>query len=110
MNGKWILKPHLKASVSAELFLDYLTTMFLSFLGEPRGDEEFANHPASPFMDNCSCCDSEEVLALLTENQVKATKSAPHMSHIFQLFDLSLFDLVKNQQQYQLPTNIGNIL
>jgi hypothetical protein len=105
-----ILKCHLKPDIRTKLFLDYLTTMFPSFLEEFRRNEEFVNRTASPFMENCSFCVSEAVFALLTENRDNATKFASRASHMFQMLNESLSGPFERRKQYQLPMNIRNML
>jgi hypothetical protein len=89
------LRQRLKPYASRELFLEYITTIFLTCLNEPRELQEFESCEAVLLMDNCSPHVSDEVVAVLTNARVQIIIFAPHTTHIFQMLDVVLFGALK---------------
>jgi hypothetical protein len=90
-----VLRQRSKPYVSRELFLEYITTIFLPCLNELRESEEFEAYEAVLLMDNCSLHVLDEVVAVLTNAQVRIITFATHTTHIFQMLDVVLFGALR---------------
>jgi hypothetical protein len=66
-----ILKSNHRPYVNTEIFLDYIKTVFLSYLVWLRGLDEFAIKGAILLMDNYSDHVTDHVIRLLTEGRVR---------------------------------------
>jgi hypothetical protein len=111
----FILKGRSKPYIKAEIFHDYIRSVFLPNLDALRSLEQFAMEDAVLLMDDCSCHVKEEVLNLLRDGRVRVIAWPPHTTHIFQELDLSLFGVLKRRGQYEFPfeddqTNGGCLL
>jgi hypothetical protein len=100
-----ILKSNHWPYVNAEIFLEYIRTVFLPYLVCVRGLRAFAAEEAVLLMDmdNCLVNARDDVIRLLTEARVRVITFAPHMTHIFQVLDLTLFGVLKRRPRYELP-------
>jgi hypothetical protein len=101
-----ILERWEKPYVSAALFQQYRTTVLIPFINWVWTNDQLEGKPAILLMDNCSIQTRPEVLKMLRERDVKVRTFPPHTSQVFQALDLSLFSVVKQKLQYQLP--LGN--
>jgi hypothetical protein len=90
-----VLRQRSKPYVSRELFLKYITKIFLPYLNELQESEEFEACEAVFLMDNCSPHVSDEVVAVLTNARVRIIIFAHHTAHIFQMLDVVLFGTLK---------------
>jgi hypothetical protein len=97
------MKVHPKPYVNAEIFVDYIKTVFLPNLAEPRNLDALAEEDAVLSMDNCPSHVTREVIGILTEARVRVITFAPHTTQIFQILDLTLFGVLKHQPRYDLP-------
>jgi hypothetical protein len=95
MDVDFVLRQRSKPYVSRKLFLEYITTIFPSYLNELRESEEFEACEAALLMDNCSHHVSDEVVAVLTNARVQIITFTPHTTHIFQMLDVVLFGAFK---------------
>jgi hypothetical protein len=73
--------------VNAEIFLDYIETMFLAHLVGLRGLVEFASENVVVLMDNC----------LAHSGKGACHTFALRTTQIFQVLDLTLFDVLKRR-------------
>jgi hypothetical protein len=94
--------------VNAEIFLEYVRTVFLPYLVCVRGLATFAAEEAVLLMDKSSAHVSDDAIRLLTEARVRVITFAPHTTHIFQVFDLTLFGVLKRRPRYELPCETDN--
>jgi hypothetical protein len=100
-----MLKHRDKPYVNAELFEDYLRSVFLPHLMITRIVKDLGEEDAVLLMDNCSHHITFGAIELLSTARVRVVTLAPqlHATHIFQVFDLTLFGVLKRRGQYQLP-------
>jgi hypothetical protein len=98
-----ILKQRAKPYVNADLFENYVRTVFLPPLAITCIMQNVRNEEAVLLMDNCSPHLTPVVIDLLSEARVRIVTFAPHTTQIFQTLDLSLFGVLKRRGQYQLP-------
>jgi hypothetical protein len=104
----FILKARAKPYINAEIFLEYIRTVFLSNLNELRSLEEFAGEDTVLLMDNCLGHVGEEILSLLRDARVQMINWAPHTPHIFhgqnRLWCISLMGRVATVNQSALAS------
>jgi hypothetical protein len=101
-----ILKQRAKPYVNADLFENYVRTVFLPQLAITYIMQNVRNEEAVLLMDNCSPHLSPVVINLLSEARVRIVTFAPHTTQIFQALDLGLFGVLKRCGQYQLPFGV----
>jgi hypothetical protein len=89
--------------INAEIFLDYIRTVFLPNLAELRKLEAFTEETGVLLMDNCLSHVIDDIIAVLTEARVRATTFAPYTTQIFQVLDVTLFGVLKRCLGYKLP-------
>jgi hypothetical protein len=99
----FILRGRSKPYINAEIFEEYIRTVFLPNLNELRSLEQFADEDAVLLMDNCSSHIGKVILALLRDARVRVITWPPHTTQIFQELDISLFGVLKRRGQYKLP-------
>jgi hypothetical protein len=97
------LKSNRKPSLNAEIFLDYIQTVFLHDLAELPTLDEFAEEFGVLLMVNCSSHATDHVIARLTKTRVYVITVAPHTTQIFQILDMTLFGVLKRRTRYELP-------
>jgi hypothetical protein len=100
-----ILKHRDKPCVNAELFEDYLCSVFLPHLMIPRIVKDLREEDAMLLMDNCSPHLTPAVIERLSTPRLRVVTFAPqpHTTQKFQVLDLTLFGVLKRRGQYQLP-------
>jgi hypothetical protein len=98
----FILKSRSKPYISAELFTDYIRTVFLPNLTERRHFEEFRNEDVILLMDNCPSYVTDTIHSLFRDVRVRVIICPTHMTQIFQEFNISLFGVLKRREQYKL--------
>jgi hypothetical protein len=105
-----ILKFNQKPYINAGIFLDYIRIIFLPYIDMLRGLAVFAEEPAVLLMDmdNCSTHVSDDVIRILTEASVRVITFASHTTQISQVFDLTLFDVLKRRPRYELSLDDDN--
>jgi hypothetical protein len=97
------MKVQPKPDVDAEIFFDYIKTVFFPNLAGLRNLEAFAEENAVLLMDNCPCHVTREVMGILTEARVRVIIFALNTTQIFHILDLTLFGVLKHQPRYDLP-------
>jgi hypothetical protein len=85
------------------MFLDYIRTVFLPNLAEPRTLDAFTEETGVLLMDNCPSHVSDDIIGLLTESRVRVITFAPHTTQIFQILDVILFGALERRLGYKLP-------
>jgi hypothetical protein len=59
-------------------------------------------------MDGSSAHVRDDGIRILTEARVRVTTFAPERTHVFQILDLILFDVLKRRPRYELPVDDEN--
>jgi hypothetical protein len=90
-------------SINAEIFLEYIRTVFLPNLAELRTLDAFTEETGVLVMDNCPSHVTDDIIGLLTEARVRFITFAPHTTQIFQVLDVTLFGVLKRRLGYKLP-------
>jgi hypothetical protein len=90
-----ILKSNPRPYVKAGIFLDSIKTLFLPYFIRIRGLAGFAAEDAILLMENWSAHATDDVIRLLAETRVPVISVTSHPTHIFQVLDLTLFDVLK---------------
>jgi hypothetical protein len=98
-----LLKHRDKPSVDADLFENYIQTVFLSHLLITCLIQDLREEDAVLLMENCSPHLTPVVRDLLSTTSLRIVTFAPHTTQIFQVLDLALFGVFKRRAQYQLP-------
>jgi hypothetical protein len=99
----FILRSNPKPSINAEIFLDYIRTVFLPTLAELQTLGAFTEETGVLLMDNCpSHVTDDDIIGLLTEARVHIRTFAPHTTQIFQILDVTLFGVLKRCLGYKL--------
>jgi hypothetical protein len=96
------LKSSLKPSTSAEIFLDYIKTLFLPNIAEVRALDECAEEMAVLLLNIWSSHITTDMISVLIEGRVCIITFAPHTAQIFQVFDVALFNVLKWYPRYEL--------
>jgi hypothetical protein len=93
-----------KPYVNAELFEDYLRSVFLPHLIITRIVKDLREEDAVLLMDHCSPHIAPGVIELLSAARLRLVTfpSQPHATQIFQVLDLTLFGVLRRRGQYQL--------
>jgi hypothetical protein len=89
--------------IKAEIFLDYIRTVFLPNLAELRKLDAFTEETVVLLMDNCPSHVIDDIIAVLTEARVRVTTFVPYTTQIFQVLDVTLFGVLKRRLGYKLP-------
>jgi hypothetical protein len=61
----------------------------------------FAEETGVLLMNNCASHGADDVIGLLTEARVRVIIFAPHTTQIFQVLNVTLFDVLKRRPRYQ---------
>jgi hypothetical protein len=99
----FILKSPAKPYISAEIFKEYVTTVFIPNLNELRSFEQFAEDKAILLIDNALGHVSKITLGFLRDASIRVITWPSYTTQIFQQLDLSLFRVLKQKGQYKLP-------
>lgn len=67
-----------------------------------RREKQFEGEEVSLLMDICPCQITGEVMTLLRQARSRVIAFAPHSTHIFQLFDLTLYMVFKRVGKYSM--------
>jgi hypothetical protein len=95
--------PSQKPYVNGKTFANYIKTVFIPYVAKVRRERDIEQEEAALLMDNCPCHVTSEVTTLLTQARVRVITFAPHTTHIFQLLDVTLFEMFKRAGKYSLP-------
>jgi hypothetical protein len=103
-----ILKHRDRPYVNAELFDDYLHSVFLPHLMITYIVKDLREEDAGLLAGNCSPHISSGVIELLSTPHVRAGTFAPqtHTTQIFRVLDLTLFGILKRRGQHQSPSKM----
>jgi hypothetical protein len=99
----FVLRSNPKPYINAEIFLDYIRTVFFPNLAELRTLDGFTKETGVLLMDNCPSHVSDNIIGLLTEARVRVITFAPHTTQIFQVLDVTLFGVLIRGLGYKLP-------
>jgi hypothetical protein len=99
----FVLRSNPSPSINAEIFLDYIRTVFLSNFAELRTLDGFTEETGVLLMNNCPSHVTDDIIGLLTEARVRVITFAPHTTQIFQILDVTLFGALKRRLTYKLP-------
>jgi hypothetical protein len=106
-NGQdFLLRCNDTSYVTRDIFKDYLTEVFLKYVGTVRASMNLGDSPAVLLCDNCTAHIDEEIKILLTQNNIRLLTFPPHTSHLFQPLDLVTFSVFKrehNDLRVKLP-------
>jgi hypothetical protein len=97
------LKSCAQPYITAEIFQEEVTTVFLPNLNELRSLDHFASEEAVSLMANWPSHVSEVTFRLLRDARVRVITWRPHTTQIFQQLDRSLFGVLKQKGQSKLP-------
>jgi hypothetical protein len=97
-----VSKSNIKTDINAEIFRDYIRTALSSNLVELRTFDEFTEEIIMSLMENYSSHIDNDVIDLLTETQMRLITFAPYTIQIFQVFDMTLFGVLKWHPRYEL--------
>jgi hypothetical protein len=98
-----ILKHRDEPYVNAELFEDYLRSVFLPYLMITCIVKDRREEDAVLLMDNCSRHLTPAVIEFLSTAPVRVVTFAPPTPQLFQVLDLTVFGVLKRRGQDQLP-------
>jgi hypothetical protein len=65
--------------------------------------DEFAEEMASLLMNNWSSHITSDMIGFVPEGRVRVITFAPHTTQIFQIFDVTLFDVLRRHSRYVFP-------
>jgi hypothetical protein len=99
----FVLKSNSKPYINAEIFLDYIRTVFLPNLAILRTLDEFADEIGVVWTENYPNHSTDDVISLLTEARVRVITLAVHTTQIFEILDGTLFGVLKRRPKYELP-------
>jgi hypothetical protein len=88
------LKFNQKSYINADIFLDYMRTVFLPEIDTFRGQAVLAQEIAVLLMAHCSADVSDAVIRIFTEGRVRVITFAPYATQVFQVLDLTLFSVL----------------
>jgi hypothetical protein len=89
--------------INAEIFLDYIRTVFSPNLAELRTLGAFTEETGVLLMDNCPSHVTDDLIGLLTEARVRVITFARHTRQTFQILDVTLFGVLKRRLEYKSP-------
>jgi hypothetical protein len=99
----FVLRSNPSAYINAEIFLDYIRTVFLANLAELRTLDAFTEETGVLLMANCPSHVIHDIIRLLTEAGVRVITLAPYPTQLFQVLDVTLFGVLKRRLGYKLP-------
>jgi hypothetical protein len=95
-----------KSCLNARIFFTDIRTILLLYHGTFRGREVLAQEIAVLLMDHSSADVSDDVISILTEASARVITFAPVTTQVFQVFDLTLFGVLKPCPRYELPFDL----
>jgi hypothetical protein len=99
----FVLTSNPKSYINAEIFTDYIRTVFLPNLAELRTLDGFAEETGVLLMDNCPTHAIDNIIGLRTEARVCVISFALHTIQIFQILNVAVFGVLKRRLRYKLP-------
>jgi hypothetical protein len=103
---KFNRKPYFKANI----FLTYIRTILLPYAAASHGLAVFTQEIAVLLMDDNSAPVSDDMIRILTEARVRVITFAPRTTQVFQVFDLTLFAVLKRCPRYELSFDDDNAI
>jgi hypothetical protein len=88
---------------------DYTRIVFSSNIAEVHALDELAQEISVLLMDNWSSHITSDMIGLLIEERVPVRAFAPYTTQIFQVFDVTLFDVLKRYPRCELPFGDGKV-
>jgi hypothetical protein len=104
------LKFNQKTYFNACILLAYIRTIFLPYIDTFHGRAVLAQEIAVLLMAHCSADISDDVIRILIEARVRVITFAPRTTQVFQVFDLTLFGILKRCPRYELSFDDGNAI
>ena len=95
-----IIYPKDTAYVNETSFKYYLENVLIPFISEQRKIPRLKDKKAILLMDNFGAHCTNEILNLLTTNNILAITFPPHTSNIFQMLDLTIFGAMKTRMKH----------
>jgi hypothetical protein len=92
-----------KPYFNAGIFLAYVRTILLPYIDTYRGRAVLGQQIAVLLMAPCSADVSDDVIRTLGEARVRVITSAPPITEVFQVLDLTLCGVLKRCRTYELP-------
>jgi hypothetical protein len=102
------LKCNHKPYFNAGILLASIRTILLSYLDAFRGWAVLAQEIAVLLMDDFSADVGDDGLRILTKARVCVVPFAPHTTQVFQVFDVTLFVVLKRCPRYECPFDENN--
>jgi hypothetical protein len=102
------LKSHQKPYINTGIFLDSIRTVCEPNLVQLCSLAVLAQEAAVLLMVHCSAHVTDDVIRILTEARVRVITFVSHTTQVFQVFDLTLFGVLKRCPTYQLPFDENN--
>jgi hypothetical protein len=96
------LKSNQKLCISAAIFLDYIRTVFSTYIDTLPGLAVFVQEVAVFFMNHCSAHIRDHVIRILIEARARVKIYAPRTAQIVQVLDLTLFGVFEMRSRYEL--------
>jgi hypothetical protein len=97
LDTDFVLRSNPSPYINAEIFLDYIRTVFLPNLAELRKLEAFTEETGLLLMEKSPSHVIDDIIAVLTEARVRVIPFVPHTTQIFQVLDVTLFDVLKRR-------------
>jgi hypothetical protein len=91
----FVLRQQSKPYINGKLFLEYINSIFISYLNKLWELEEFKACKVILLMDNCLPHILHDIVAVLTRVYVKIIITAIHKTYIFKMPDVVLFGTLK---------------
>jgi hypothetical protein len=104
------LKSNPKPYISAGISRDHSRIIILSYPVSLRGLAVFTEEVAIFLIDNCLTHAAHDVTHLLTEARVRLVTFAPQIPQVFQVLDLTLFDVIETLPRYELSFGDDNMI
>jgi hypothetical protein len=99
----FIMRSNLSPYINAEIFLDYIRTIFVPNLAELRTLDAFTEETGVLLMDNCASHVTDDIIGVLTEARVRVITFAAYTPQIFQVLDVTLFGVLKRHLGSKSP-------
>jgi hypothetical protein len=99
----FILRSNPSPYINAEIFLDYIRTVFLPNLAGLRTLDAFPEQTGVLLMKNCPGHVTDHIIGLLTEARVRTITVAAYTTQIFQALEVAVFGVLKRRLGYKSP-------
>jgi hypothetical protein len=85
--------------VTRAIFVEYIPDVVLKYFNTMRETMHLENFGSVHLCDNCSPYIAEDVMAMLTRENIRLITFPPHISHLFQPLDLLTFAVFKLEKR-----------